>query len=75
MFLQGLSKEVFKRRTSTGKSRVSFQYDMTLPNFVFPRNFSLIETIYPKISSKSRPKIAKCPLPSPPFDKDIERQE
>ena len=31
--------------------------------FVFLSNFSLIETICPKIWSKSRPKIAKIPLP------------
>ena len=31
--------------------------------FVFLSIFSLIETIYPKIWSKARPRIAKIPLP------------
>ena len=75
MFLQGLSKNVFKRRTSTGKESCFFSIWHDATKFVFPCNFSLIETICPKIRSKSRPKIAKCPLPFSPFDKDMERQE
>ena len=76
MFLQGLSKEVFERRRSTGLSELFFLsiwYDAT--KFVFPSVFSLIETICPNIRSKSRAKIAKCLLPSSTFDKDIGRKE
>ena len=75
MFLQGLSKDVFERRRSTRNELffLSIWHDAT--KFVFPSIFSLIETICLKIRSKSRPKIAKCLLPSSTFDEDIGRQE
>ena len=48
-----LSSDVFERRTSTGSE----------PFFVLLSFFTLLETIWPEICSKSRLKSTKSPLP------------
>ena len=58
MTLDSLSSNVFEQRTSTGREHF-FSFNALTP----PCGFTLIETICPKVCSKSRPKSAKSPLP------------
>ena len=58
---------VFEQRTLTGSESFSLSIclDSCLDDtkFVFPSVLTLIETIYPKICSRAKPKSAKSPLP------------
>ena len=59
-----LSRDVFERHTSPGTEVFSLLICLDAIKFVFLRSaFLLTETICLKILSKSRPKIAKRPLP------------
>ena len=53
------SSDVFERRMSTGSERFSFLICLDATKFVLLSVFTLIETICPKICSKSRLKGAK----------------
>ena len=61
--LGSLSSDVFARRTSTGSEPFSLLVSLDVTVFILPSVLILIETICPKICSKSRLKSAKCPLP------------
>ena len=54
---------VFERRTSTGSEPFSLLICLHATNIVLLSVFTLIETICPIISSKSRPRSAKSQLP------------
>ena len=58
-----LSSDVFERRTSTGSEPFPLLISLDATIFVLPSVLILIETICPKICSKSRLKSAKRPLP------------
>ena len=58
-----LSSDVFERRTSTGSEPFSLLVSLDATVFILPSVLILIETICPKICSKSRLKSAKRPLP------------
>ena len=58
-----LSSDVFERRTSTGSEPFSLLISLDATVFLLPSVLILIETICPKIYSKSRLKSAKRPLP------------
>ena len=58
-----LSSDVFARRTSTGSEPFSLLVSLDVTVFILPSVLILIETICPKICSKSWLKSAKCPLP------------
>ena len=57
------SSDVFERRMSTGSGRFSLLICLDVTKFVLLSVFTLIETICPKICSKSRLKGAKKQLP------------
>ena len=61
--LGSLSSNVFERRTSTGSEPFPLLISLDATIFVLPSVLILIETICPKICSKSRLKSAKRPLP------------
>ena len=61
-----LSNDVFERRTSTGSEAFSLLISLDAATFVLLSVLTLIETICPKICSKSRLKSAKSPLPVDP---------
>ena len=61
--LGSLSSDVFERRTSTGSEPFSLLVRLHATVFVLPSVLILIETICPKICSKSRLKCAKSPFP------------
>ena len=63
LVLGSLSKKVFERRTSTGSSVFSLTICLDAKKFVLLRFFSLIKTIYPRVSTKPPPNDAKSPLP------------
>ena len=58
-----LSSDVFERHTSTGSKPFSLLISLDATVFLLPSVLILIETICPKICSKSWLKSAKRPLP------------
>ena len=58
-----LSSDVFERRTSTGSKPFSLLISLDATVFLLPSVLILIETICPKMCSKSWLKSAKRPLP------------
>ena len=61
--LGSLSKDVFERRTSTGSEAFSLLICLGANKFVLLSFFSLIKTIYRRVSTKPLPNDAKSPLP------------
>ena len=59
----GLSKDVFERCTLTGSEGFSLTICLDAKKFVLLRFFSLIRTIYLRVSTKPPPNDAKRPLP------------
>ena len=57
------SKDVFERRTSTGSEIFSLTICLDAKKFVLISFFSLIRTIYLRVSTKPPPNDAKLPLP------------
>ena len=66
MFQKGLlgtlSKDVFERRTSTGSEAFSLSICLDANKLVLLSFFSLLKTIYPRVSTKPLPNDAKSPL-------------
>ena len=60
--LESLSKDVFERRMSIGSEVFSIFICLDADKFVLPSFFSLIKTIYPRVSTKPLPNDAKSPL-------------
>ena len=60
--LESLSKDVFERRMSIGSEAFSIFICLDADKFVLPSFFSLIKTIYPRVSTKPLPNDAKSPL-------------
>ena len=58
-----LSKDVFERRTSTGSEAFSLLICLDANKFVLLSLFSLIKTIYPRVSTEPLSNDAKSPLP------------
>ena len=58
-----LSKDVFERRTSTGSEAFSLFICLDANKLVLLSFFSLLKTIYPRVSTKPLPNDAKIPLP------------
>ena len=58
-----LSKDVFELRTSTGSEAFSLFIYLEANKFVLLTFFSLIKTIYTRVSTKLLPNDAKSPLP------------
>ena len=58
-----LSKDVFERRTSTGSEAFSLFICLDANKFVLLSFFSLIKTIYQRVSTKPLSNDAKSPLP------------
>ena len=58
-----LSKDVFEGRTSTGSEPFSLFISLDANKFVLLSFFSLVKTIYPRVSNKPLPNDAKGPLP------------
>ena len=58
-----LSKDVFERRTSTGIEALSLFICLDANKLVLLSFFSLLKTIYPRVSTKPLPNDAKSPLP------------
>ena len=64
MLISGsLSKNFFDRRTSTGSETFSLFICLDANKFVLLSFFSLIKTIYPRVSTKPLANDAKSPLP------------
>ena len=61
--IRSLSKDVFERRTSTGSEAFSLFICLGANKFVLLSFFSLIKTIYQRVSTKPLPNDAKSPLP------------
>ena len=61
--LRSLSKDVFERRTSTGSEAFSLYMCLDPNKFVLLTFFSLIKTIYPRVSTDPLLNDAKSPLP------------
>ena len=61
--LESLSKDVFERRTSTGSEVFPLTICLDGKKFVLISFFSLIRTIYLRVSTKPPPSDAKRPLP------------
>ena len=62
-YLGTLSKDVFEPRTSTGSEAFSLFICLDANKLVLLSFFSLLKTIYPRVSTKSFPSDAKSPLP------------
>ena len=60
--LGNLSKDVFEQRTSTGSEAFSLLICRDDKKFVLLSFFSLIKTIYSRVSTKPLPNDAKSPL-------------
>ena len=58
-----LSEDVFEQRTSTGSEAFSLFICLDANKLVLLSFFSLLKTIYPRVSSKPLPNDAKSPLP------------
>ena len=58
-----LSKDVFERRMSTGSEAFSLFICLDANKLVLLSFFSLLKTIYPRVSTKPLPNDAKSPLP------------
>ena len=58
-----ISKDVFKRRTSTGSEAFSLFICLDANKLVLLSFFSLFFKIYPRVSTKPLPNDAKSPLP------------
>ena len=58
-----LSKNVFEPRTSTGSEAFSLLICLDANKFVLLSFFSLIKTIYQRVSTEPLPNDAKSPLP------------
>ena len=58
-----LSKDAFERRTSTGSEAFSLFICLDANKLVLLSFFSLLKTIYPRVSTKPLPNDAKSPLP------------
>ena len=58
-----LSKDVFERRTSTGSEAFSLLICLDANKFVLLSFFSLIKTIYQRVSTEPLPNDAKSSLP------------
>ena len=63
LIIESLSKDVFERRTSTGSEVFSLTICLEAKKFVLLSFFSLIRTIYLRVSTKPLPNDAKRPLP------------
>ena len=63
MLLGTLSKDVFERRTSTGSEAFSLFICLDANKLVLLSFFSLLKTIYPRVSTKPLLNDAKSPLP------------
>ena len=63
MLIESLSKDVFERRTSTGSEVFSLTICLEAKKSVLLSFFSLIKTIYLRVSTKPPPNDAKRPLP------------
>ena len=64
MLISGsLSKNFFDRRTSTGSEAFPLFICLDANKFVLLSFFSLIKTIYPRVSTKPLANDAKSPLP------------
>ena len=61
--IASLSKDVFERHTSTGSEAFSLFICLDANKFLLLSFFSLIKTIYPRVSTKPLPNDAKSPLP------------
>ena len=61
--LSTLSNDVFERRTSTGSEAFSLFICLDANKLVLLSFFSLLKTIYPRVSTKPLPNDAKSPLP------------
>ena len=61
--LGSLSKDVFERRTSTGSEAFSLFICLDANKLVLLSFFSLLKTIYPRVSTKTLPNDAESPLP------------
>ena len=61
--LESLSKDVFEPRTSTGSEVFSLTTCLGAKKLVLIRFFSLIRTIYLRVSTKPTPNDANVPLP------------
>ena len=62
MALGNLSKDIFERRTSTGSQSFSLFICLDTNKFVLLSFFSLIKTIYPRVSTEPLPNDGKSPL-------------
>ena len=58
-----LSKDVFEQRTSIGSEAFSLFICLDANKLVLLSFFSLLKTIYPRVSTKPLPNDAKSPLP------------
>ena len=58
-----LSKDVFEPRKSTGSEAFSLFICLDANKLVLLSFFSLLKTIYPRVSTKSFPSDVKSPLP------------
>ena len=58
-----LSKDVFEQHTSTGSEAFSLLICLDANKFVLLSLFSLIKTIYPRVSTEPLSNDAKSPLP------------
>ena len=63
LILGTLSKDVFERRTSTGSAAFSLFICLDANKLVLMSFFSLLKTIYARVSTKPLPNDAKSPLP------------
>ena len=63
LIIGNLSKDVFERRTSTGSDLFSIFTCLDTNKFVLLSFFSLIKTIYRRVSTEPLPNDAKSPLP------------
>ena len=62
LLIGNLSKDVFERRTSTGSEAFSLLICLDANKFVLLSFFSLIKTIYPRVSTDPFPNDAKSPF-------------
>ena len=63
MLMGTLSKDVFERRTSTGSEAFSLFICLDANKLVLLSFFSLLKTIYPRVSTKPLPNDVKSSLP------------